>query len=160
MRKPRSRLSTRVMTSGADRLFEYGVMAVGLSSLALVWMLVAKMALDAQSSLDRYGLGFLTGTDWDPNREVFGALPFIFGTLLTSGIAMLIAVPLSVGIAMYLSELAPPWIREPLSFVVELLAAVPSVIYGLWAMYALRPFISETVEPFFKSFLGWTPLFE
>ena len=150
----------RGRSSGADKLFEYGVMVVALSTLILVWALVAKMAMDAQPSLERYGLGFLIGTEWDPNKEMFGALPFVFGTLLTSGIAMLIGVPLSIGIAIYLSELAPPWIREPLSFVVELLAAVPSVIYGLWAMYALRPFISGSIEPFFKSFLGWTPLFE
>ena len=87
-------------------------------------------------------------------------MPFVFGTLITSGIAILIGVPLSVGVAIYLSEFAPPWLREPLSFVIELLAAVPSVIYGLWAMYALRPIIVEHVEPFFQATLGWTPLFE
>jgi phosphate transport system permease protein len=118
------------------------------------------MAIDAQPSIDRFGLGFMIGTQWNPNTELFGALPFIFGTLLTSGIAIIIGVPLSIGIAIYLSELAPPWVRDPLSLVVELLAAVPSVIYGLWAMYALRPFISHSVEPFFMSFLGWTPLFQ
>ena len=141
-------------------LFEYGVLAIALSTLVLVWGLVLKMALDAQPSIERFGPGFFIGMQWNPNNEVFGALPFIFGTLLTSGIAMLIGVPLSIGIAVYLSELAPPWVREPLSFVVELLAAVPSVIYGLWAMYALRPFIAHSVEPFFMSFLGWTPPFQ
>jgi phosphate transport system permease protein len=160
MRAPRSRLTFSGRSSAADRLFEYGVLAVALSTLILVWGLVLKMAMDAQPSIDRFGPGFVVGTLWNPNTEMFGALPFIFGTLLTSGIAILIGVPLSIGIAIYLSELAPPWIREPLAFVVELLAAVPSVIYGLWAMYALRPFIAHSVEPFFMSFLGWTPLFQ
>ncbi len=152
--------SPRRPPSDWDRLFELGVMAVGLSTLVLVWALVAKMALDALPSMERFGPGFLTGVVWDPTKEVFGALPFIFGTLLTSGIAFIIGVPLSIGIAIYLSELAPPWVRGPLSFVVELLAAVPSVIYGLWAMYALRPVIANDIEPFFKSVLGWTPLFQ
>lgn len=144
----------------SDRVFEYGVMAVALLTLILVWTLVLKMFQDAQPSITRFGLGFVVGSQWNANTEVFGALPFIFGTLYSSGIAILIGIPLSIGIAVYLSELAPAWIREPLSFVVELLAAVPSVIYGLWAMYALRPFIANSIEPFFQSFLGWTPLFQ
>ena len=160
MRAPRSRLTFSGRTSTADRLFEYGVLAIALSTLILVWGLVLEMTIDAQPAIYRFGPGFLVGAQWNPNTEMFGALPFIFGTLLTSGIAILIGVPLSIGIAVYLSELAPPWVREPLSFVVELLAAVPSVIYGLWGMYALRPFIAHSVEPFFISFLGWTPLFQ
>ena len=144
----------------ADRLFEFSVMAVAGLTLALVWLLVAKMILDAQQSISEFGIGFVTGSTWDPNRDVYGALPFIFGTLMTSAIAILIGVPVSIGIAVYLSELAPPWIREPLSFVVELLAAVPSVIYGLWAMYALRPVMVDTIEPIFIALFGWTPLFE
>jgi phosphate transport system permease protein len=160
MRALRSRLTFSRRSGLADRLFEYGVLAIALSTLVLVWGLVLKMAIDAQPSIDRFGPGFFIGMQWNPNTEIFGALPFIFGTLLTSGIAILIGVPLSIGIAIYLSELAPPWVREPLAFVVELLAAVPSVIYGLWAMYALRPFIAHSVEPFFMSFLGWTPLFQ
>ncbi|HYA22257.1 MAG TPA: phosphate ABC transporter permease subunit PstC [Thermoproteota archaeon] len=155
-----ARLSTRSRSASADALFRYGVMLIGLSTLILVWALVALMTTDALPSIDRFGPGFFTGKTWNTNAEVFGALPFIFGTLFTSGIAILIGVPLSIGIAVYLSELAPSWIREPLSFVVELLAAVPSVIYGLWAMYALRPFIANNIEPFFKSFLSWTPLFQ
>lgn len=160
MRAHRSRLMFSWRSSGADKLFEYGVMVIGLSTLILVWGLVLMMVNDALPSIDRFGPGFFIGMQWNPNTEIFGALPFIFGTLLTSGIAILIGVPLSIGIAVYLSELAPPWVRQPLSFVVELLAAVPSVIYGLWAMYALRPFIAHSVEPFFMSFLGWTPLFQ
>lgn len=145
---------------GGDLLFEYTVTAVATLTLILVWILVIRMIFDSQSSIDRFGFGFLSGDLWDANRDVYGALPFIIGTLTTTAIALLIGVPLSVGIAIYLSELAPPWLKDPLSFVVELLAAVPSVIYGLWAMYALRPVMVGTVEPFFQSFLGWTPLFD
>lgn len=151
---------TRPSFSGADKAFEYGVMGVALFTLVLVWMLVLVMVADSYPSISRFGTGFLVGTQWDANKELFGALPFVLGTLTTAGIAVLIGVPLSIGIAIYLSELAPPWVREPLSFVVELLAAVPSVIYGLWALYALRPFIAGSIEPALKGILGWTGLFQ
>jgi phosphate transport system permease protein len=143
-----------------DTLFHYSVAGVAGSVLALIWILVASLFIDASDSIDRYGISFLTSTTWDPSKELYTALPFIFGTLMTSGIALLIGVPLSVGIAICLSELAPAWLREPLSFMVELLAAVPSVIYGLWAMYTLRPILVEQVEPFLISTMGWTPFFE
>src|SRR4030043_515218 len=129
-----------------DKLFEFSVMAVAGLTLALVWLLVAKMILDAQQSISEFGVGFVTGDTWDPNRDAYGALPFIFGTLVTSAIAILIGVPVSIGIAIYLSELAPPWIRDPLSFVVELLAAVPRGIYGLWALCARRPVWGGSIE--------------
>jgi len=146
--------------SMGDDLFKYAVTAVAFFTLALVWFLVLMMIFEAGDSISEFGGGFLIGDVWDPNRQIYGALPFVFGTLLTSAMAILIGVPLSVGVAIYLSELAPPWLREPLSFLVELLAAVPSVIYGLWAMYALRPVMVDTIEPFFKTVFGWTPFFE
>jgi phosphate transport system permease protein len=150
----------RTLTSGRDLLFEYSIMLVAGFTLILVWFLVVMMVLESRPSISAFGPGFIVGQEWDPNKDAYGALPFIFGTLITSGIAILIGVPLSVGVAIYLSEFAPPWLREPLSFVIELLAAVPSVIYGLWAMYALRPIMVEHVGPFFQAILGWTPLFE
>jgi phosphate transport system permease protein len=155
-----SMLRKNTVRFGGDQLFEYSVMAIAALNLILVWFLAVIMFSDAWPSIDRFGIGFLVGADWDPNRDLYGALPFVFGTLVTTGIAMLIGVPLSIGIAIYLSELAPQRLKDPLSFIVELLAAVPSVIYGLWAMYALRPVMVDTVEPFFQSVLGWTPLFQ
>lgn len=143
-----------------DRLFKYSVMAIAGLVLALLWSLVVKLVFDAQLSIETFGFDFLTSRVWDPNRDLYTALPFIFGTLMTSAIAVLIGVPISIGIAVYLSELAPMWIREPLSFLIELLAAVPSVIYGLWAMYTLRPILTGSVEPFLADTLGWTPFFE
>ena len=143
-----------------DRLFKYAVTGVAGIVLVLLWGLVVKLVFDAQLSIQTFGLEFLTSRTWDPNRDLYTALPFIFGTLMTSAVAILIGVPISIGIAIYLSELAPVWIREPLSFLIELLAAVPSVIYGLWAMYTLRPVLTGSVEPFLMDMFGWTPFFQ
>ncbi|MGQ9588465.1 MAG: phosphate ABC transporter permease subunit PstC [Thermoplasmata archaeon] len=158
--KKGSRRSTLVRSSIADPLFKYFTMGAGLAVIALSAYMVSRLMSDAWLSIAYFRGDFLTGTVWDPRNELYSALPFIFGTLTTSAVAMLIGVPLSVGIAIYLSELAPAWIREPLSFLVELLAAVPSVIYGLWAMYALRPVLMNEVEPFLQDLLGWTPFFQ
>ena len=150
----------RSRASLEDKLFKYAVMGVAALVLALLWTLVSKLVLDALPSMEAFGIGFLTSTVWDPNRELYTALPFIFGTLVTSAVAIAIGVPISIGIAIYLSELAPASVREPLSFLIELLAAVPSVIYGLWAIYTLRPLLTGSVEPFLIDTLGWTPFFE
>lgn len=158
MKRQGSRRRSRA--SMEDKLFKYAVMGVACLVFALLWSLVIKLVLDAQLSIETFGLDFLTSSTWDPNKDQYTALPFIFGTLITSAVAILIGVPISIGIAMYLSELAPSWIREPLSFLIELLAAVPSVIYGLWAMYTLRPVLTGSVEPFLMSAFGWTPFFE
>jgi phosphate transport system permease protein len=146
--------------SRGDALFQTSVMLVAASVLMLIWLLMASLIMDASMSIERFGVSFLTNTTWDPNRELFTALPFVFGTLVTSGIAIAIGVPLSIGIAICLSELAPGWLREPLAFLIELLAAVPSVIYGLWAMYTLRPMLVQHAEPALAAVLGWTPFFE
>jgi len=146
--------------SRGDALFQTSVMLVAASVLMLIWLLMASLIMDASMSIERFGVSFLTSTTWDPNKELFTALPFVFGTLVTSGIAIAIGVPLSIGIAICLSELAPGWLREPLAFLVELLAAVPSVIYGLWAMYTLRPMLVQHAEPALAAVFGWTPFFE
>jgi phosphate transport system permease protein len=143
-----------------DKLFKYTTMGVAAFVLALLWGLVVKLLFDAQMSIETFGFEFLTSDIWNPNKDLYTALPFIFGTLMTAAVGIGIGVPISIGIAIYLSELAPAWIREPLSFLIELLAAVPSVIYGLWAIYTLRPILTGTVEPALMDVLGWTPLFE
>ena len=98
-------------------------------------------------------------SDWDPVNESFGALPFIYGTLVSSLLALIIAVPLAIGVAVFTTEMCPPVLRGSLSFFVELLAAIPSVIYGLWAIFVLVPLLSNYVEPFLGKTLGWTGLF-
>lgn len=111
--------------------------------------------------LERFGLYFFIGTEWNPvvGREIFGALPYVLGTLVTSAIALLIGVPLSLGIAIFLSEMAPRAIKVPISYLVELLAAVPSVIYGLWGIFVLRFFIVDYIEVPLSTYFGWLPFF-
>ncbi|MBI5301630.1 MAG: phosphate ABC transporter permease subunit PstC [Chloroflexi bacterium] len=108
---------------------------------------------------EKFGLGFLWSNDWDPVREEFGALPFIYGTLLTSVLALLMAVPVGVGIAIFLAELAPDWVRQPVGYLIELLAAVPSVIFGLWALYVLIPVLVKPTSEFLNTNLGFLPIF-
>jgi phosphate transport system permease protein len=125
----------------------------------LIWMAI-EMAIASKLSLAQFGLGFITSSDWDPVRDQFGALPFVYGTVVSSLLALLIAVPISLGIAIYLSELAHPKVRMPMGFLVELLAAVPSVVYGLWGIFALCPWLRETVEPLLGKLFGFLPFFQ
>ncbi len=151
--RSRSRLS-------GDLIFEavVGLFALGIIVLAL--LLFRELFIGSQFSRDTFGLGFLTGFTWDPVNEIFGALPFIFGTLVSSFLALIIAVPFSIGIAVYLSELAPEKLKYPLSFTIELLAAVPSVIIGLWGIFILAPFIRDYLAPPLSTYLGFLPLFQ
>ncbi len=121
--------------------------AVTVCVLLLIVALVAVIAHGASLSVSRYGPGFLTGTTWDPVSYTYGAAPAIAGTLLTSALALLIAVPIAIGVGIFLSEIAPPWLRRPLALVVDLSAAVPSVVYGFWAFIVLAPVMQHTVEP-------------
>jgi phosphate transport system permease protein len=122
--------------------------------------MVAEMGQASTLSLKTFGLGFIISTEWDPVREVFGALPFIFGTVVSALLSIAIAVPVSLGVAIFLTEICPPWLRSPLSSMVELLAAVPSVVYGLWGIFGLAPFLREHVEPVLASTLGFLPFFQ
>lgn len=134
-----------------------------LASLVILLIVLAiGFELWQNSALPRaqFGLGFLTGLDWDPVQQNFGALPFLIGTLQTSILAILIAVPIGLGIAIFLSELAPPWLSHPTGFLVELLAAVPSVIYGLWGLFVFIPIFVKPAGQFLNSTLGFLPLFE
>jgi phosphate transport system permease protein len=130
--------------------------SVLLLSIALVYELYT----NSTTAQHKFGLRFLTGRTWDPVSGEFGALPFVFGTLVTSALALLMAVPLGVGAAIFLSELAPPRISNALTFVIELLAAVPSVIYGLLGIFITAPFLRQYGEPFLKRTLGFLPLFQ
>jgi len=144
----------------ADRAFA-GVMTLfGLTILAVPAMMVAQLVYTSQLSLAKFGLSFLTSSKWDPVHQEFGAWPFIYGTVVSSLLALVIAVPVSLGLAIFLSDLAPPRLRKPLGFLVELLAAIPSVVYGFWGMFVLVPILRETVEPFLIEHLGTTPFFE
>jgi len=126
-----------------------------LLTVGVVWELWVHSTL----ARHKFGLGFLSSTSWDPVTNQFGALPFIYGTVITSVLALLIAVPLGVGAAIFLAELAPTGISSAFTFFIELLAAVPSVIYGLLAIFTLVPLMRDSVEPFLKATLGFLPIF-
>ena len=128
------------------------ILLVGL----LVWELWASSTLP----IHKFGLGFLKGNIWDPNAGEFGALPFMYGTCVTSALALLIAVPTGVGAAIFLAELAPPRISNFMTFLIELLAAVPSVIYGLLGIFILIPFLRKAIVPPLKSVFGFLPIFD
>jgi len=128
------------------------------SILAITGYLVWELWVNSAMPRDKFGWSFLKTETWDPVAGDFGALPFIYGTLVTSVLALIIAVPLGVGSAIFLAELAPPLISDALAFMIELLAAVPSVIYGLLGIFILVP-VLRVIQPYIKSVLGWTPVF-
>jgi phosphate transport system permease protein len=128
--------------------------------LVLLALLIWQLWGEARPAVSRFGIGFLTTSTWDPVAEQFGALPLIFGTLVSSVIALAIAVPLSLGVAIYLTEFAPSALRQPVAFVIGLLAAIPSVVYGLWGIFVLIPFLKSSVFPFLRDTLGFLPLFQ
>lgn len=147
-------------SSLGDALFRLGSGAAGVVLLGVLGLIVVVLVVNAQESMRTFGFGFLGNSIWDPNTNQFGALPFIFGTLVTSGLALLLGVPVSLGIAIFLAELAPAWIRTPLTYVVELLAAIPSVVYGLWGIFVLVPVMSNYVDPALQAALGFLPIFQ
>jgi phosphate transport system permease protein len=126
----------------------------------LLLTILAELFTSARPSLGRFGWRFLWTSVWDPVAEVYGAAPMIFGTLASSFLGLLIAVPLALGVAIFLTEFAPRSIRQPVAFLVELLAAVPSVVYGLWGIFVLIPFLRSVVVPPLRGVLGWTPFFD
>jgi phosphate transport system permease protein len=131
---------------------------------ATVIITLGAMALEmlraSHASIVQFGTSFVVGRIWDPVREIFGALPFIYGTVVSSLLSLVFAVPISLGVAIFLSEMAPVRLRTPMGFLVELLAAVPSVVYGLWGIFALAPWLREVVEPALGKTLGFLPLFQ
>jgi phosphate transport system permease protein len=143
-----------------DKLFKAILLAASASILLIVGAIIYMMVENSMPTLRRFGIGFLFGSEWRPSQEVFGALPFIYGTVVSSLIAVLLAVPVSIGVAIFLVEQAPIRVARPIAFMVELLAAIPSVVYGLWGIFVLAPVIREYVGPTIQSTLGFIPLFQ
>ena len=143
-----------------DCVFQSAITVCGLAVLGILVLIVYELVLDSRLSWHAFRFRFFATSDWDPVNELFGALPFIYGTLVSSLLALIIAVPLAIGVAVFTTEMCPKFLRGPLSFFVELLAAIPSVIYGLWAVFVLVPILSGYVQPFLAQTLGWTGLFE
>jgi phosphate transport system permease protein len=143
-----------------DRLFGLITRSFALVILLILGALAIALTIDSMPSVRRFGFSFLISTNWDPVTELFGALPFIWGTVISSLIALVIAVPLSLGAALCLSELAPRWMSRQLGFMVDLLAAIPSVVYGLWAIFVLGPWLRDHIEAPLANWLGFLPLFQ
>ncbi len=143
----------------ADRVFFFAMLACALSVIAIVCLIVYELVTKSNLSWHAFGLKFFFRSEWDPVNDQYGALPFVYGTLVSSALALLIAVPLAVGVAVYITEMSPRWMRGALAFTTELLAAIPSVIYGLWAIFVLVPLLRQYVQPFLAKYLGWTTLF-
>ncbi len=143
-----------------DRTFSILTLIFALVIVGTLLGLVVVLAIDAMPAITRFGLSFLGSKSWDPVREAFGALPAIYGTILSSLIGLVIAIPISLGAAIFLVEIAPSWIRGPVSFLIEMLAAIPSVIIGLWGLFVLVPFVRSPVESWLGSKLGFLPLFQ
>src|SRR5213596_3057074 len=144
-------------TNVADRLYRTVLTALALLLPLLLLALVGELVVSAWPAIRRFGGTFLWTSVWDPVAGVFGAAPMIFGTLASSLLALLLAVPLALGVAIYLTEFAPKWLRQPVALLVELLAAIPSVVYGLWGIFVLIPFLRTYVVPPLRALFGWTP---
>src|SRR5256885_46416 len=142
-----------------DRVFKRLTLLMALSVFVLIVLIGLELWRGSHLALQKFGWRFLTSSEWDPVNERFGAVPFIFGTLVSSLIALVIAVPLSIASAVFLTELAPHWLRQPLTLFIELLAAVPSVILGLWGIFVMVPWLREHLFPRLRHALGFLPLF-
>jgi phosphate transport system permease protein len=141
-----------------DFIFRGSVYSTATLVPVVLALLIVMLVLDARQALGRYGLSFLTTSTWDNVKEQFGAWPYVYGTLMTSAVALVLAVPIAIGAALYVAEYAPLWIRTPISFTIELLAAIPSIIFGLWGFFVLTPIMRSIVEPALQRALGPIPV--
>ncbi len=144
-----------------DRIYRFATIACATAVPILLLLIAFEIGSAAWPALEKAGFSFLTSSDWDPVRENFGAAPMIYGTIVSSLIALVLATPLALGVAVFLSEFASPRIRQPIAFLVDLLAAIPSVVYGLWGVFVLMPILREDLMPFLADTLklGNTPFF-
>ncbi len=163
-------LLSRGNSALADRVFRAVMVVCGLSIFGIVILILSELILRSSLAWHSFGFKFFfqmpardpyTGQPnyWDPVNGHFSALPFVYGTLVSSFLSLLIAVPLAIGLAIFLTEMCPRFLRGPLAFITELLAAIPSIIYGLWAFFILVPLLRDHVNPFLVKYLGWTGLF-
>ncbi len=143
-----------------DAIFAFLARFAGVFVLVLLGTLILSLLIGGLPAFRRFGVGFLGSTDWDPVQQVFGAAVSIYGTLVTSVLSLILAVPLAFGIAFYLTELAPKWLRRPVGTAVELLAAVPSIIYGMWGFFVIVPLMSQYIQPFVIDSLDGIPVLE
>src|SRR5579871_4635651 len=148
----------KALRASGDRAFEWTTRLFAAGVLILLAGIIVSLVVAAWPAIDRFGFSFLFSSEWNPPKERFGALVPAYGTLVTSIIALLIAVPVSFGIALFLTELSPRWLRRPLGTAIELLAAIPSIVYGMWGLLVFSPIFGSYVEPWLSKRLGAVPL--
>lgn len=153
-------LPTRRSPRRGDRAFVLGTRGFGFLIVGILIAIGIILLIDSWPAWQQFGLSLVTGTQWDPIRDIYGAVPFILGTLYTSVIALVLAAPIGILTAIFLSEFANRRVATPLTFTIELLAAIPSVVLGLWGIYVLAPLLRDTLDAFLISTLGWLPMFE
>jgi phosphate transport system permease protein len=156
---PRIELRSSKIGKYLDVVFRYSMWICSVSILAVMVLFFYELTTRSKLSIARFGFSFFVGNTWVPISGDFGALPFIYGTLVSSLVALVLAVPMAVGVAVFVTELCPRFLRGIISFTVELLAAIPSVIYGLWGIFVLVPILHHHVQPWLSQYLGWTGLF-
>jgi phosphate transport system permease protein len=156
--KKTATVTSQQSTTWANRVFSWSSHFSAFSVLLILTAILVSLLIGAWPSIREFGFGFLSSQEWNPVTEQFGALVPIFGTLVTSIIAMLIGVPVSFGIALFITELCPNWLRRPLGIAIELLAAIPSIIYGMWGLFVFAPRFSEHIQPWISDHLGEWPL--
>jgi phosphate transport system permease protein len=150
--------TSRSSSKLGDRIFALLCQAAGIFVLILLGALIIELFIAGLPAFRAFGLAFVTSTEWDPVREAFGAGVSIYGTIVTAILAIVLAVPLAFGVAFFLTELAPPWARRPLGTAIELLAAVPSIIYGMWGFFVIAPAFAKTLQPWIIENIGELPL--
>jgi phosphate transport system permease protein len=157
---PEGRFAARARAQRvADRFFQGGTFLFALLAFSILAAILVSLYLGSRPALERFGfLGFARSRDWNPVTKQFGALVAIYGTLVTSAIAMLFGIPISFGIALFITELCPRWLKQPLATAIELLAAIPSIIYGMWGLFVLAPLLADHVQPWVTDHLGSLPL--
>lgn len=143
-----------------DRIFHFLIKSVAVMSLGILVFMVLAIGSMSWPAFREFGFHFFIIDDWNPVTGLFGALPFIYGTLISSFIALFFSVPISIGMALYVNEIAPEWLARPLGFLVEMLAAIPSIVYGLWGLFVMVPFLKTYIQPPLSKYLGFIPLFE
>jgi phosphate transport system permease protein len=151
-------ISPRRVSPWADRFFALMAHGAALSTLVLLVAIIVTLVIGAWPSIQEFGLSFLWTSEWDPDKDRYGGLAMIYGTLMTSLIALVIAVPVSFGIALFLTELSPNWLRRPLGVAIELLAAVPSIVYGMWGLFVFSPLLTTYVQIPLQAALGPIPV--
>lgn len=143
-----------------DRIFYLSLKSFSLLIICALFFLVLMLAYMSLPAFQKFGLTFFSGSSWNPVTEVFGTLTFIYGTLVSSLVALLIATPISIAVALFLNEIAPKWLGTLMGFMVEMLAAIPSVVFGVWGIFTLAPLLRTTIQPFLGKWFGWLPLFQ